>query len=87
MVKKASAGFFEQMLFKLLLNEQKMNVWRFGATFLTFQNGWNDINGKLVNKWWKLWKYEDKLSKQNKFEEQKLRSWLFKMDEMTLMDN
>ena len=49
---------------------QKLNVWRFGATFLTFQNGWNDINGKLMKKSWKLWKYEDKLSIKYIFEEQ-----------------
>ena len=49
---------------------KQMNVTRFGATFLTFQNGWNYINGKLMKQLWKLWKYEDKMSKIYIFEEQ-----------------
>ena len=69
---------------------KKMNVGRFGATFLTFQNGWNDINGQLMNKWWKLWKHEDKLSNEYIYIyiwRAKFHSWLFEMDEMTLIDN
>ena len=63
-----------------------MNVWRFGATFLTFQNGWNDINGKLMKN-----NENDenmKINWANKYIwRARLRSWLFKMDEMTLMDS